>query len=144
MEEPTHPKNWLAAAHCGRCHTCGDPLRSHPDNIDWCPQCQAFREYASHRRHGPLKLDPCPDWTNIGVRVERVNVSTKEDRLAATIADNLAPYRSRLWRKAFAGALMGLLAHAHKVPCLPVRPKRQMWRRGWVAAWQSQQWWGRK
>jgi len=34
--------------YCGRCHTCGTPLKKVLDGEEWCPTCQAYRRYASH------------------------------------------------------------------------------------------------
>lgn len=33
---------------CGKCHTCGTPLRSVLDGEEWCPKCRAYRRYRTH------------------------------------------------------------------------------------------------
>lgn len=33
---------------CGRCHTCGTPLRLVLDGEEWCETCEVYRRYRSH------------------------------------------------------------------------------------------------
>jgi hypothetical protein len=33
---------------CGRCHTCGAPLRVVLDGEEWCHTCGTYRRYRSH------------------------------------------------------------------------------------------------
>jgi len=33
---------------CGRCHTCGNPLRTVLDGEEWCKTCGVYRRYRSH------------------------------------------------------------------------------------------------
>lgn len=44
---------------CGRCHTCGTPLRSVLDGEEWCPKCSAYRRYRTHG-WGGLDADDSP------------------------------------------------------------------------------------
>jgi len=34
--------------HCGRCHSCGQPLKRCLDGEEWCSVCQTYRRYPSH------------------------------------------------------------------------------------------------
>lgn len=36
------------SASCGRCHACGEALRSVLDGEEWCPRCEAYRRYVAH------------------------------------------------------------------------------------------------
>jgi hypothetical protein len=33
---------------CGRCHTCGNELRTVLDGEEWCGTCQGYRRYRAH------------------------------------------------------------------------------------------------
>ncbi len=44
----TAPDPGLRKTHCGKCHTCGTPLRQVLDGEEWCPTCRAYRRYRSH------------------------------------------------------------------------------------------------
>ena len=34
--------------YCGRCHTCGTPLKRVLDGEEWCAECRVYRRYWSH------------------------------------------------------------------------------------------------
>jgi hypothetical protein len=68
----------MPRTHCGRCHTCGDRLRTVLDGEEWCDTCHAYRRYWSHgwarsRFHDPdatcpERIDPCNSTNNIDQR----------------------------------------------------------------------------
>jgi len=61
---PNGPR--LSAFGCGRCHTCGEPLRLVLDGEEWCDDCQTYRRYRSHGWGGFGLPGCCPD--NLGRR----------------------------------------------------------------------------
>lgn len=49
------------ATNCGRCHTCGGPVREVLDGEEWCERC-GYQRPAAHgwaKAHG--ELTPCPE-----------------------------------------------------------------------------------
>ena len=50
--------------YCGRCHTCGTPLRQVLDGEEWCARCRSYRRYRSHGWAYSLaedKAEHCPE-----------------------------------------------------------------------------------